>query len=222
LSLESRKSTALQDPGAEMLDQLTSAWGRYGRIVLGVAGALVVVGAVAWFTIQQNRTQENAASKRLAEADLYYWQQDYDRAKSVAQEVAKTWGGTPSGVDSHRIAGDAMYWLGDFKGAITEYRAYLARKGSGVLAASVRRSLGYALDSDKQWAEAAKAYDAVVGVFDRETSGEMLASAGRCLEAAGDKAGAIQRYQRIVNEYGETSGALAARMKLGELGATRN
>ena len=63
MSLESRKSSALQDPGAEMVDQLTALWNRYGRIALGVVGALVVVGAVAGYTIHQSREQENAASK---------------------------------------------------------------------------------------------------------------------------------------------------------------
>lgn len=220
MSQEHGRSKALQDPGAEMVDRLTSLWNRYGRIALGVIGAAVVVGGVAYYTIQQNRTQDNAASRKLAEADYLFWQGDYDRAKSTAQEVGKTWGGTPSGIDSHRIAGDAMYWRGDFKDAVTEYRAYLSHRGSGIAAMAVKRSLAYALDSDKKFAEAASTYDQVVGSFDHETSAEMLAASARCLLAASDKAGAIKRYQRIVAEFGETSYAMQARVSLGQLGAS--
>jgi predicted negative regulator of RcsB-dependent stress response len=223
LSLESRKnSAALEDPGAHMVDQLTSVWQRYARIVLAVLGAIVVVGGVAYYTIQQNKAQENLASRKLAEADMLFWQGDYDRAKTAADEVVKTYGSTPSGIDAHRVSGDAAYWRGNFKASVTEYKAYLARKSAGTVAQSVRRSLAYALDSDKQYAEAVKLYDGLVGVFDRETSAEMLSAAGRCLLETNDKAGAIQRYQRISNEFGETSAAQSARVKLAELGSPQN
>ncbi len=222
MSLETRKGTAMVDQGAEMVDQLTSVWQRYARIALAVLGAIVVVAGVAYYTIQQNKAQENLASKKLAEADMLFWQGDYDRAKSAADEVVKTYGSTPSGVDAHRVSGDAAYWHGNFKVAATEYKAYLSRKSDGAVAQSVRRSLAYALDSDKQYADAVKLYDGLVGVFDRETSSEMLSASARCLLETNDKAGAIQRYQRVANEFGETGAAQAARVRLAELGAPAN
>ncbi len=220
MSLETRKTHALDDPGAEALDKVTGLWERYGRIALGVIGAIVVVAGVAFYTIRQSAAQENLASKKLAEADMLFWQGDYDRARSTAGEVTKQWGSTPSGIDAHRISGDAAYWRGDFKGAVTEYKAYLAKKSSGVFAQSVRRSLAYSLDSDKQYAEAAKTYDALVGVFDRETSAEMLAAEARCLLATGDRAGAAAKLQKLVDDFGETSYANPARVQIAELGAT--
>jgi tetratricopeptide (TPR) repeat protein len=222
LSLESRKSSALTDPGAELVDHITAAWQRYGRIALGAVGAIVVVAAVAYFTIRQNEAQDNAASQKLAQADVLYWQGDYDRAKTTAQEVARTFGSTPSGIDAHRIAGDAAFWRGNWKDAIGEYNAFLSKKGSGLVANSVRRSLAYAYDSNKQYAEAAKTYDQIVGVFERETSAEMLAASARCYEALGNKAEAVKRLQRVTGEFGETSFSARARLKLAELGATSN
>jgi predicted negative regulator of RcsB-dependent stress response len=222
LSLESRKSTALQDPGAEMVDQLTSVWARYGRIALGVVGALIVIAGVAYFTIRQNAAQDNAASKKLSEADMLFWQGDYERSKTAAQEVSRTYGSTPSGVDGHRIAGDDLYWRGDFKGAIVEYKAYLAKQGKGIVAQAVQRSLAYAYDSDKQFGEAARLYDGLVGVFDRESSAEMLMASSRCNEAAGNKSEAVKRLQRLVDEFGDSSLAMRARVKLAELGAAAN
>ena len=220
MSLESRKGTALQDPGAEMLDQVTSLWERYGRIILGALVAVVAVAAVAYFTIRSNATQEVSASEKLAQANALFWQGDYDRSKSIADETAKQYGGTPSGIDARRISGDNAYWRGNWKDAITQYKAYLGKSGSGLMGSVVRRSLAYAYESDKQQAEAAKLYDGLAGVFDRESSAEFLAASARCHEALGNKAEAVKRLQRLTDEFGETSYASRARVKLAELSAS--
>jgi len=222
LSLESRKSGALVDSGAELVDQFTSVWDRYGRIVLGSVGALIVIGLVAWFTIQSNAKQENAAGEKLAEANALFWQGDYARSKTAADEVARTFGSTKSGIDAHRISGDDAFWQGKWKDAITEYDAYLAKNGSGLIADAVRRSLAYADESDKRYPDARKLFDQLVGTFDRESSAEFLAAGARCSMSMNDKAGAIQRLQRLVNEFGDTSYANRARVELAELGAASN
>lgn len=219
MSLESRKGTTLQDPGADMLDQVTGLWERYGRIVLGALAAVVAVAAVAYFTLRSNETQEVAASEKLAQANALFWQGDYDRSKTIADEVAKQYGGTPSGIDALRISGDDAYWRGNWKDAIAQYKAYLGKSGSGLMGNVVRRSLAYSYESDKQHAEAAKLYDGLVGAFDRESSGEFLAASARCREALGNKAEAVKRLQRLTDEFGETSYASRARVKLAELSA---
>jgi predicted negative regulator of RcsB-dependent stress response len=201
-----------------MLDQLNTLWGRYGRVVLGVVAAVVVVGAVAYFSVRSNATQEVAASEKLAQANSLFWQGDYTRSKTIADEVAKQYGGTPSGIDALRISGDDAYWLGNWKDAITQYKAYLGKSGSGLTANTVRRSLAYALESDGQNAEAAKLYDGLVGVFDRESTSEFLAASARCHQALGNKAEATKRLQRLVDEFGDTSYASVARLRLAELG----
>ena len=174
----------------------------------------MVIAVVAVFTIRSNAKQENDASKKLAEANLLFWQGDYDRSKTVAQEVTRTFGSTWSATDAHRIAGDDMFWRGDFKGAITEYNAYLAKQGSGLLADAVRRSLAYSLESDKKFADAAKLYDGLVGKFERESSAEFLAASARCLQANHQNDEAAKRLQRLLDEFGDTSYAARARVQL--------
>lgn len=222
MSLESSKGTELADPGAELVDQMTSFWDRYGRILLGVVGAIVVVGAVTFFTIKNNETQNNAASEKLAEANALFWRGDYARSKTLAQEVSRTYGSTPSGIDAHRIAGDDSYWLGAWKDAITEYKSYLGKKGSGLMADAVRRSLAYAYESDKQYAEAIKLYDGLVGKFERESSAEFLAASARCSIQLKDTKAAIKSLQQLADEFGDTSYAARARVQLAELQAGAN
>ena len=220
MSLESRKGTALEDPGADMLDQLNTVWGRYGRVVLGVVVAIVAVGAVAYFSVRSNATQEVAASEKLSQANSMFWQGDYARSKTIADEVAKQYGGTPSGLDALRISGDDSYWLGNWKDAITQYKAYLAKSGSGLTANTVRRSLAYAYESDGQNAEAAKLYDGLIGIFDRESTAEFLVASARCHQALGNKPEAVKRLQRLADEFGDTSYASVARLRLAELGTS--
>ena len=54
MSLESRKNTTLDDPGAELLDQAQGLWDRYGRIVLGVIAGLALVALAAYYVASRD------------------------------------------------------------------------------------------------------------------------------------------------------------------------
>jgi tetratricopeptide (TPR) repeat protein len=220
LSLENQKSAALSDPGAEVVDRLTSFWQRSGRIVLGVLLVIVVAGVGGYLYMRNRASTEDQAAGKLAEANAMFWQGDYPRALEAAKQVYTQYGSTPSGRDAHRLAGDGAFWLGDHKTAIDEYRTFLKGHPSDLLADAARRSLGYALENGKQFKEAAAEYDLLVGKFDRESSGEMLAASARCLAAAGDKAEAAKRLQRLLDEFGDTSFAQRAQADLAGLTAT--
>lgn len=221
MSLESRKNT-IEDPGHELIDQVTGFGDRYGRIVVVAIVAVVAIAAALYFVQKSKARQDNTASEKLTEANALFWKGDYAASRTIAQEVTKLYGGTPSGIDALRIAGDDAYWKGDWKDAIKDYREYLKRNGSGPVSDAVRRSLAYALESDKQYAEAAKIYDQLVGVFERESSGEFLASSARCQLALGKPDEAKSRLQRLVDEFGETSYAMRGRISLGELETPKN
>jgi len=214
------RSAHLEDPGADLLNRAQSIWGRFGRIVMIVIGVAAVAGALAFFTLQTRVRAEDQAGDKLADANTLFWQGDYKRSQDLAKSVEQQWPGTPSGIDAHRLSGDDAYWSGDFKTAVTEYRSYLSSAKKGLLADGVRRSLAYALESDKQYAEASTLYTQLVGTFDRESSAEFLAAAARCQREAGHKEDAVKLLQRLLDEFGETSYANAARIDLAELTAT--
>ena len=224
MSLENRKTAQLEDPGAELLDRAQGVWERYGRIVLGAVGALVVLAVLGFFMMRSRATSESQAAAKLAEANMLFWQGQYDRSLEIAKQVSTQFGSTPSGNDAHRLAGDDLYWNAmllnqpeKYKEAIVEYRAYLSKAGSGVLADAARRSLANALESDRQFEEAAKTYEQIVGTLGRESSAEFLLGAARCYEALGKKAEAAKDLQRIIDEFGDTSYAPSARVKLAEI-----
>jgi tetratricopeptide (TPR) repeat protein len=217
---ESQKTSRLGGAGAETLDRLATAWDRYGRYVLGVIGAIAALGLLAFLTMRARSASETQAAARLAEADITFWQGDYARSLEMARQVGAQYPSAPSGLEAHRLAGDAAYWIGDFKTAVAEYRRYLDKEKRKLLADAARRSLAYALESDGQVVEAARLYDSLVGVFDRSSSAEFLAAAARCYRLAGQRDEAIRHLKRIDQEFGETSYASQARIELGELSAT--
>lgn len=211
------RTARLEDPGAELIDRGRDLWSRYGRVGLMAVGAVAVAAVLVFFVVRSRSASEDLAASRLAEADVLYWQGEYTRSLELARQVAQQYPSTPSGLDAHRLAGDDCYWNGDFKTAVEEYRAYLARQKSGILANAARRSLAYALESNRQYAEAATTYASLVGSFGRESSAEFLAAAARCERAAGRPAEAVRYLQRLVGEYGETSYAGLARVLIAEL-----
>lgn len=219
MSLESRK-TALEDPGAELLDKATGLWERWGRYALGAVVGIAVVAIAGYYIVAGNARKENAASEKLAEANDLFWRADYDRSRQIAQDVTRQYPGTPSGTDALRIAGDDAYWRGNWKEAITDYKAYLGKVKSGVLATTVRRSLAYALESDGQYQESANTFDQIVGELDRESSGEFLFAAARCYMALNKPDEAKKRWQRILDEFPDSSYQLQARIDLARLAPT--
>ncbi len=214
-----QKAAHLDDPGAKLIDTLTSYWNRFGRAALIVLG-VIIVAVVGTFLVQRSRAaDEQQAAGKLAEANLYFWRGAYDRSLQGAREVSQQWPGSPSGVDALRLAGDSDFWMGNYKDAIAQYQKYLAKRKSGVLADAVRRSLAYTFESNRQPKEAAALYEGLVGRFDRESSGEFLYAAARCYRTLGQSKEADLRLKRLVDEYGETSYAVRARIERAELAA---
>jgi predicted negative regulator of RcsB-dependent stress response len=211
----------LEQPGAELLIPITRFWERRGQVVIWVLAGVLAAGALAFFYLRSRHASEDAAAGKLAEASIYYWQGDYQRSLALSREVAQQYASTPSGADAHRQAGDAAYWGGDFRTAVSEYQTYLAKNPPGLLGDAARRSLAYSFESNHQFLEAAKEYEALVGRLDRSSSGEFLLAAARCYRLAGQPQEALTRLKRLVDEFGETEYANQGRIEIAELEAAR-
>jgi len=217
LPLATQRHAHMEDPGAVFLDRVTGYWERFGRLTLGALGVLAAAGLVGFFTLRARAAAENEAAAQLTEANFFFWQGEYTRSLQVAKQVSEQFPSTWSGVDALRLAGDDAFWKGDWKGAVDYYRRYLAKNRSGLVSDATRRAYAYALESDGQLQPAADQFDALVGKFDRESSAEFLMAAARCQRGLGRPDEAVKRLQRVLDEFGESSYASTARIRLGEL-----
>ena len=219
MALSSQKSRSLGFEGAERLEEIQAWWTQYSKYVLGALAVVAVAVAALAFNQRTRSVQEGTAAGKFAEASVYYWQGDYARCLDLSKQIYAQYASTPSGLEAHRLAGDASFWNGDFKSAIAEYKRYLERMKTPLFADAARRSLAYALESDGQRLEAAKTYESLVGKFDRNSSAEFLVAAARCYRGLGRPADAVERLKRVDLEFGETSYANEARLEMGEIAA---
>lgn len=219
MALEQQHASGFSDDDTRIIGNVTRFWEQNGKVLLGVVGVIAVVAAGAYFFQKSRATQEDAAAGKFAEASVLYWQGDYAHSQDLAKQLAAQYPNTASGLEAHRLLGDDLFWTGDFRGAVGEYQRYLDHAPQGLLADAARRSYAYALESNGQNADAAKAYLALVGKFDRISSSEFLVAAARCERAQGHDAEAVKLLQRVDSEFGETSYAQRARIELAELKA---
>jgi len=189
-------------------------------IVLGaiVAAALITV----WISKAQTKA-EGEANRILAEASANYWQGGYTRTIQLTDQVLSDYKTTKAANDARRMKGDALFWSGSFDSAATLYKEFISHESAASpVRAAVQLSLASALESTRDFSGAAKQYEELVATApDRNNEADLLMSAARSYRAAKqpDKAKAL--YEKVANEYKETTFARDAEVMLGELAAAQ-
>ena len=218
------KQELKEDP---FVESAYGAWDWFQKnrnLVLGAVAVLVVVVAGVALWRQQAAKKDEAARGTLAEASASYWSGDYVKTIQLADQVMNDAGGTPAAVDAKRMKADALFWQGAFDSAATLYSEVLRAQPAGSpMQTAVEQSLAFALESKKDYAGAAKAYESVAGKApDRANAADFYLAAGRAYQLAGDKDKAKAMYEKVATEYKETTYARDAEVALGEMLAPSN
>jgi len=218
--LEFRKRRQQEDPLVRTWSELQTGFDRYGR-ALGIAVVLVIVAAGAfYFWNRARQAREAEASVQLAEARGLYWRGDYATVLQQTRDIETQYAGTRSAAEATRVRGDALYWQGDFKAAISAYEEYVSRVDLNSPAHSqVQENLAQALENDGQFERAAQIYEEVAAA---EGPRDILASrwihAGRAWHLAGNREKSIAAYHHVVENYADTPSFRDAQLRLGEAG----
>jgi tetratricopeptide (TPR) repeat protein len=189
------------------------------RVVAIALGAIVLAALAAlWISNAQGKA-EGEANRILAEASANYWQGGYARTIQLTDQVLNDYKTTRAANDARRMKGDALFWTGSFDSAATLYREYLAKtKADSPLHQAVKQSLAFALDSKRDFPAAAKEYEELAtGAPDRASSADFLMAAARSYKNANQPAKAKALYEKVANDYKETTFARDAEVELGEL-----
>jgi tetratricopeptide (TPR) repeat protein len=187
--------------------------------VAGVIGALVVLALGGWMWARANEKKEAEARTTLAEASTAYWSGNYVRTAQLADQVIADAGGTRAGADALRLKADALFWQGSFDSAATLYQEALGKeRGDSPLRTAIQQSLAFALESKKDFAGAAKLYEEIAQKApDRANAADFTMAAGRAWRGAGQRDKAKAMFEKVAEEYRETTFARDAEVALGEL-----
>jgi TolA-binding protein len=200
------------------------AWDRIQQnlrvIGIGLGVIVAVVLAVVWIGHAQARA-EGEANRVLAEASSNYWQGSYARAIQLSDQVLSDYKSTKAANDARRMKGDALFWSGSFDSAATLYKDFLSHSpADSPVHIAVQQSLAFALESKKDYTGAATLFEQLVATApDRNSAADMLLCAARSYAEAGQKDKARVLYQKVVDEYKDTSLYRDADVFLGELSA---
>ncbi len=212
-----------EDPLVTAAGRAMGIWDEHGSRILIGAGALALVGLLAFFMAQARSKAEASASVDLYRATLAMSQGDFASASPLLQEMIENEGGTNSAREAMLYLGDCF--MADKKpvDAATWYRKYVEKSaGDQGRQRTGHYALGTALEDGKEFGPAATAYGEAAkqskGVNDQ---GRAMLAQARCLLRAGQTAQASDVFKAIVALPGaEVPIVDAANFHLGELQAT--
>ncbi len=184
-----------------------SRWVRLGLQAAAVLAvlALVAAGAWAWY-----RSQESRGLAALAEATALVQQAEgpdappeaRDRAAKALEVVIAEYPRLSALPQAAYQLGNIKYAAGQYSAARGAYELALAKGASGSLRALAGIGIGYTWEAEKNYANAAQAYERVgktLGPKDFLYEEALMADA-RAQELAGKPAVALEMYQRLLRE----------------------
>ena len=187
--------------------------------VAAAVGVVVVLALGGFMWSRANQKKEAEARTTLAEARTAYWSGNYVRTAQLADQVLADAGGTKAAIDAMRVKGDALFWQGAFDSAAMIYQDVLRKdRADSPMRTAVQQSLAFALESKRDFAGAAKLYEEVAAEApDRTNAADFYMAAGRAHRGAGQADKAKAMFEKVANDYKETTFARDAEVALGEL-----
>jgi tetratricopeptide (TPR) repeat protein len=173
-----------------------------------VVVALIVVGAWAWY-----RSQESRGEAALASATLLAQQATPQAAPDVRASAIAALEGVLRDHPRFSGAAQAAYQLGNLRyasGAYAQargaYEVALAKGGPASLRALCAVGIGYTWEAEKNYANAAAAYEAALKAMAAKAFlyEDTLMALARVQELGGQPGAAAETYQRLLKEIPDT------------------
>jgi TolA-binding protein len=196
-----------EDKLVTLTAQVTDYYRRNSRNLLAGAGILVVLIVVVVFYFNSRAQAESEATYDLTMAKIDIGQRNYDTAAQKLTALIDTYGGTKS-------AGDAVFFLGnvklstnDWDAAIKEFQKYIDKYHRDPLfTAGAIAGIGFAYEQQQKYSEAAEYYMEAANKYPHQFSApRYLLDAGRCYGFGGNPVKAHEAFQKIIDQYPESS-----------------
>jgi tetratricopeptide (TPR) repeat protein len=189
------------------------------RAVIAGTAAVAAAAVLGWFTFEYRKNKEQAASEALSQARYASQSGNFPLAANDLTRVIDQFAGTSA-------ADEAVILLAQVR--LLQEQPHLAAEElesavdglASQFKAPAYGLLGGALENIGRMADAASAFEraAETSWYDA-VAAQYLSDAGRAWWAAGDLGASMASYERVVEEYPESTSAVEARVRLGELRA---
>ena len=218
-----KKTNASTD--LSQLDQLQNWYEENGKIVnIALVSLLAVILLLIGYTNVYQPKKETAAQDAIFKAQ--YWFEQDSIAKALNDpahgflSVASSYGSTKAGNLAKYYAGLSYYKLGDYVNA-EKYLAKFNTKHDEILGGLAIATLADAQMENGNQGDALKNYKKAANFSDNEASAPfLLLKAGLALDYAGQPAEAADFFEKLAENYPNTSEAKEAEKYLAKINAS--
>jgi TolA-binding protein len=194
------------------------AWVRaHQKLVLGIAGAVVVVALGTWLVMETGQRRQLRAAESLDQARNIAESGNLPLAASELQKIIETFSGTEAASEAVVTLNQVRMVNGQSELAVVSLQEYLKGNPAKVYKVPAQGLLGQALENAGRPAEAGAAY--LGASTDSELDylkAQYLLSAARALGNAGDVVEAVKALQEIIDKYPKTNAVTEAKVRLAE------
>jgi TolA-binding protein len=188
------------------------------KLVLGIAGAVVVVALGTWLVVETGHRRQVKAAESLDQARNIAESGNLPLAASELQKVIETYSGTEAASEAVVTLNQVRMVNGQSELAIVSLQNYLKSNPKKVYKVPAQGLLGQALENAGKPAEAGAAYlgasaDAEVDYL----RAQYLLFAARAFRNAGNTEEAVKALQTILDKYPKTAVVTEAKVRLAEL-----
>ena len=193
-------------------------WIKGHRQLAATIGALIVIGGVlGWWSAASRNRVEAAADQRLGQARLAFESRNYPLAASELSQIVENESGTRSAAQANLLLAQVRLYQGQNQQAIDLLKRVTPALGRDFQSQGYSL-LGAAYENNKQWKDAAAAYEDAARVARFPfLKAQSLSDAGRVWVAAGDTSRAVAAYRTIISGMDSTVTRGEAKVRIGEL-----
>ena len=195
------------------------AWARANqKLVLGIAGAVVVAALGVWLVRETGHRRQLKAAESLDQARNVAESGNLPLAASQLQQVIETFRGTEAATEAVVTLNQVRMVNGQSELAVVSLQEFLKSNPKKIYKVPAQGLLGEALENAKKPAEAAKAYqgaseDAEVDYL----KAQYLLFAARAWRNAGNDEEAVKALRTIIDKYPKALAVTEAKVRLAEI-----
>ncbi|MFQ6112546.1 MAG: tetratricopeptide repeat protein [bacterium] len=188
------------------------------RIISTGVTAFVVILVAIFLYGKNQQDKEKKASVELTKARAEYFQNDYESALNILQNLVENFGGTKSAKEGVYYLANAYFQLKKYDEAQKYYLKYLDSGGDDILEASALSGIAACYEETGKYLEAARTYKKAAEEYNEGfMAPQNLYNAARCFVLAGNKQAASEMLRQLIENYSNSSLKTDAEILLAEL-----